>query len=234
MRVEPAAALVGHIAVPGDKSISHRAVLIGAVGEGETRVERFGRSADTESTIAAVRSLGVDVSEEDVDTLLVQGVGLRGLADAATPVDCGNAGTLMRLLAGVEAPKAGRRVVRAIAFEYDQRTGGSVGQFVEEISQRRGVENGGVQEGCEIAQGSVSHLELLTGLSPAAIITRALHTTGDFGLIAEAAGPTRRHMAYCVRLGLYDLPGSLRARRLGRALGFLDVGRPYGQRPDSL
>ena len=55
MRIEPAAALRGHIAVPGDKSISHRAVLLGAIGEGETSVRGFGRSGDTEATIAAVR-----------------------------------------------------------------------------------------------------------------------------------------------------------------------------------
>ena len=57
MRVEPAAAVQGHIRVPGDKSLSHRAVLLGAISDGETRVAGFGRSADTESTIAAVREL---------------------------------------------------------------------------------------------------------------------------------------------------------------------------------
>jgi 3-phosphoshikimate 1-carboxyvinyltransferase len=109
MRIEPVPALVGHIAVPGDKSISHRAVLIGAVCEGETRVSGFGRSADTEATIAAVRALGVDVAEEDVDTLRVDGAGLRGLRDPGAPIDCGNAGTLMRLLVGLLAGQEGQR-----------------------------------------------------------------------------------------------------------------------------
>ncbi len=108
MRFEPVPALVGHVAVPGDKSISHRAVLIGAVCEGETRITGFGRSADTESTIAAVRSLGVEVDEHDVDTLTVHGVGLRGLVEPGAPIDCGNAGTLMRLLAGLLAGQDGR------------------------------------------------------------------------------------------------------------------------------
>ena len=58
---------MGHIGVPGDKSISHRAVLVGAVADGETRIVGFGRSADTESTLAAVRELGIEVDEEDVD-----------------------------------------------------------------------------------------------------------------------------------------------------------------------
>src|SRR2546423_11835440 len=93
-RVEPAGTLVGHIAVPGDKSISHRALLIGALSDGETRVRGFGRSADTESTIAAVRALGVQVDEEAEDELVVRGVSLRGLTPPGLPIDCGNAGTL--------------------------------------------------------------------------------------------------------------------------------------------
>jgi 3-phosphoshikimate 1-carboxyvinyltransferase len=109
MRIEPVPALVGHVAVPGDKSISHRAVLVGAVCEGEARVSGFGRSADTEATIAAARALGAEVTEEDVDTLRVAGVGLNGFREPAAPIDCGNAGTLMRLLPGLLAAQEGRR-----------------------------------------------------------------------------------------------------------------------------
>lgn len=103
MRIEPVSELVGHLVVPGDKSISHRAVLIGAVCEGPVLIEGFGRSADTESTIAAVRALGVVIEEHDVDRLTVHGVGLRGLRAPDGPIDCGNAGTLVRLLAGILA-----------------------------------------------------------------------------------------------------------------------------------
>ena len=78
MKVEPAGTLIGHIAVPGDKSISHRAVLIGALCEDETHVQGFGRSADTESTIAAVRTLGVEVDELAEDELVVHGTELQG------------------------------------------------------------------------------------------------------------------------------------------------------------
>ncbi len=63
---------------PGDKSLSHRAVLLAAVGEGETRISGFGRSEDTEATIKAVRDLGVRVYEADAETLRVFGAGLRG------------------------------------------------------------------------------------------------------------------------------------------------------------
>ena len=86
MRVEPLTRLVGHIAVPGDKSISHRAVLLGALCDGETRITGFGRSADTEATIEAVRALGITVYEHGHDTLHVFGKGLRGLV-VAGPAD---------------------------------------------------------------------------------------------------------------------------------------------------
>ena len=108
MKVEPATAMRGHIAVPGDKSISHRAVLLGAIGDGETIVSGFGRSGDTEATIAAVRALGATVHEEDVDTLRVEGAGLRGLRAPDVPIDCGNSGTTLRLLAGILAGQPGR------------------------------------------------------------------------------------------------------------------------------
>jgi 3-phosphoshikimate 1-carboxyvinyltransferase len=106
-RVEPGAALTGHIRVPGDKSVSHRAALVAAVAEGETRIQGFGRSGDTESTLRALRALGVDVADEDVDIVRVGGVGLRGLRAPAGPIDAGNAGTLIRLLPGLLAGHEG-------------------------------------------------------------------------------------------------------------------------------
>ncbi len=108
MRADPAARVAGHIGVPGDKSISHRALLVGALTEGETRVSHWGRSGDTESTLGVVRALGVSVDEVDVDTLVVHGAGLRGLREPEGPLDCGNAGTLARLVTGVLAFQPGR------------------------------------------------------------------------------------------------------------------------------
>jgi len=108
--VEPASAVAGHIAVPGDKSISHRSVLVAAVAEGECRIRGFGRSADTQATVDAVRALGVPV-DEDGDELVVRGAGLGGLRPPSRPIDCANSGTLMRLLAGLLAGNGGRFVL---------------------------------------------------------------------------------------------------------------------------
>ncbi|HEY8723483.1 MAG TPA: 3-phosphoshikimate 1-carboxyvinyltransferase [Gaiellaceae bacterium] len=101
MKIEPAASLEGHFAVPGDKSISHRALLFGAISDGETHVRGWGRSGDTESTLGAVRALGARVEELGPDELIVHGVGLRGLQSAT--IECNNAGTLARLIVGLLA-----------------------------------------------------------------------------------------------------------------------------------
>jgi 3-phosphoshikimate 1-carboxyvinyltransferase len=97
------------MAVPGDKSISHRAVLLGAIADGETRITGFGRSADTEATIEAVRSLGITVYEHGEDTLHVFGKGLRGLVAPGRAIDCANSGTLVRLIAGILAGQNGQQ-----------------------------------------------------------------------------------------------------------------------------
>ena len=107
MRIEPATAVRGDVAVPGDKSISHRALLVGAIADGESEIRGFGASADTLATAAAVQGLGAAV-EQDGARVVVQGVGLRGLRAAGGPIDCGNAGTLLRLLPGVLAGHEGR------------------------------------------------------------------------------------------------------------------------------
>jgi 3-phosphoshikimate 1-carboxyvinyltransferase len=106
MRVDPAASLRGDLGVPGDKSISHRALLLAAIADGESEIRGFGSSADTLSTADAVATLGAEVSI-DGDAVRVLGAGLRGLRDPERPVDCGNAGTLIRLLAGILAGQEG-------------------------------------------------------------------------------------------------------------------------------
>jgi 3-phosphoshikimate 1-carboxyvinyltransferase len=109
MEIAPAVCLRGALGVPGDKSISHRALLVSAVCEGETLVRGFGRSLDTESTLAALRALGMDVTEQEPDVLRVVGVGLAGFREPGQSIDCGNAGTLARLLPGLLAGQEGRR-----------------------------------------------------------------------------------------------------------------------------
>jgi 3-phosphoshikimate 1-carboxyvinyltransferase len=96
------AGLNGTVRVPGDKSVSHRAALFGAVNDGPLHVSGFLRSADTLATIAAVRALGVPVDENGTE-LVVHGNGWEGLKEPADVIDVRNAGTLIRLLPGLVA-----------------------------------------------------------------------------------------------------------------------------------
>jgi 3-phosphoshikimate 1-carboxyvinyltransferase len=96
------ARLRGTIHVPGDKSISHRAVIFNAIAEGNAQITNFLTGADCLSTIACVQALGVEVSRHE-DTVFVSGVGLRGLQEPQNVLDCGNSGTTLRLLSGLLA-----------------------------------------------------------------------------------------------------------------------------------
>ncbi|MCP9485070.1 MAG: 3-phosphoshikimate 1-carboxyvinyltransferase [Gaiellaceae bacterium MAG52_C11] len=107
MKINPATALRGDIAVPGVKGISQRAVLLAGIADGESEIRGFGHAADTDVAIEAVRSLGVQVVEPEEGRLIVEGCGLRGLVPPGAPIDCRNAGTLMRLLSGILAGQAG-------------------------------------------------------------------------------------------------------------------------------
>ena len=232
MKVRPATALVGHIGVPGDKSISHRALLLGAIGDGETVIRGFGRSADTEATASAVRSLGVTVRDDDVDTVRVEGAGLRGLAAPAAPIDCANSGTTMRLLAGVLAGQGGsfeltgddslrRRPVDRIATPLAE-----MGASVETAEGRPPlvIEGGalrGIRYELPVASAQVKSCILLAGLfaEGRTIVVELLPTRDHTELMLASAGVrvTRRQSRVSLgpveglRLGEVDVPGDFSA-----------------------
>ncbi|HET8894171.1 MAG TPA: 3-phosphoshikimate 1-carboxyvinyltransferase [Gaiellaceae bacterium] len=223
MRVEPAAALDGHVAVPGDKSISHRAVLIGAVADGETHVRGFGRAGDTQATIDAVRALGIDVDDVADDELVVHGSVLR-----PGSVDCANAGTLMRLLAGLVAGRQGRfeltgdeslssRPMERIAEPLRQ-----MGAHVETTDGHaplvvEGAELKGIDYALPVASAQVKSAVLLAGLTAngATTVAEPAPTRDHTELMLEAAGVRVRRRALSVtvepaatlRLDEVDVPG---------------------------
>ncbi|MBI5640247.1 MAG: 3-phosphoshikimate 1-carboxyvinyltransferase [Nitrospirae bacterium] len=92
--------LRGEFVPPPDKSISHRAVMLSSLSKGTGIVRNFLRAKDTESTMNAFRSLGIDI-EDRGDTLIIHGKGLHGLSEPADVIDCGNSGTTIRLISGV-------------------------------------------------------------------------------------------------------------------------------------
>ena len=102
----PAGPLRGSVGVPGDKSVSHRALMFGALADGVSHIRGFLEGEDTRATAAVLQQLGVRIDTPADGERVVHGVGLHGLRASAQALDCGNAGTGMRLLAGLLAGQA--------------------------------------------------------------------------------------------------------------------------------
>jgi 3-phosphoshikimate 1-carboxyvinyltransferase len=99
----PGGVLRGTLRVPGDKSISHRAIMLGSLANGVTRISGFLEGDDSLATLKAFRAMGVDIEGPDAGRVTVHGVGMHGLQQPATALDLGNSGTSMRLLSGLLA-----------------------------------------------------------------------------------------------------------------------------------
>jgi 3-phosphoshikimate 1-carboxyvinyltransferase len=98
-RIFPARRIEGEISVPGDKSISHRALMLGAISDGVTRVRNFLTSDDCMRTISAFRAMGIEI--EEGEEVRIEGKGIRGLEEPSDVIDLGNSGTAMRLILGI-------------------------------------------------------------------------------------------------------------------------------------
>jgi 3-phosphoshikimate 1-carboxyvinyltransferase len=103
--VEPGGRIEGQITVPGDKSISHRALMLGGIAEGVTDITGFLAGEDCLATLRALQAMGVRIERPEEEHVIVHGVGLEGLRESAAPLDMGNAGTAMRLFMGLLAPQ---------------------------------------------------------------------------------------------------------------------------------
>ena len=102
VKITPKSQLAGTVRLPGDKSISHRAAMFAAIAEGTSRIENFASSADCASTLQCIEKLGVRIEREGT-TVVVHGVGNKGLQKPDSELDCGNSGTTMRLISGILA-----------------------------------------------------------------------------------------------------------------------------------
>ena len=99
----PQEPLSGSVSLPGDKSVTHRALMLAAIAQGDTELRGAGEGADNQATLAAVEQLGVEVLRPVPGIIVVRGVGLYGLKRPQRPIDCANSGTTARLLAGLLA-----------------------------------------------------------------------------------------------------------------------------------
>jgi 3-phosphoshikimate 1-carboxyvinyltransferase len=210
VRVEPAVAVVGHVAVPGDKSISHRAVLIGSIAEGDTRVTGFGRSGDTQATVDGMRALGVEIEWLAEDELVVHGVGLRGLRAGA--VDCANSGTLMRLVSGILAGQEGEFTLtgdESLSTRPMERIAEPLRRMGSEIATIDGhaplvIRGSGALRGAELTpevpSAQVKSAILLAGLNAkgATTVVERVPTRDHTELMLEAAGARIRTRGHSV------------------------------------
>ncbi|MGM0471182.1 MAG: 3-phosphoshikimate 1-carboxyvinyltransferase [Bacillota bacterium] len=103
LRVEPKSGLIGQIKVPGDKSISHRAIMLGSLATGKTEIEGFLTGEDCLNTARAFQDMGVEIEGLGSEEMIIHGVGLDGLKEPTSILDVGNSGTSMRLLLGILA-----------------------------------------------------------------------------------------------------------------------------------
>jgi 3-phosphoshikimate 1-carboxyvinyltransferase len=198
MKVEPAASVQGAIAVPGVKGISQRAALVGALADGKSEIHGFGRAADTESALTVVRQLGVGVAE-DGETVRISGAGLRRLREADGPLDCGNAGTVLRLAAGVLAGQEGRFVLTG-----DESLSRRPHERVAEPLRRMGAHvettNGGAPVLIEGGRLTPIHYELPVASAQvkSAVLLAGLFAEGGPTTVVERV-PTRDHTERLLR-----------------------------------
>lgn len=198
VRCPPVMIVRGEVRVPGDKSISHRALMLAALGDGASTVRGILQSADVAATAAALRALGVDVPAMNA-TMVVPGLGRRGLRAPTSAIDCQNSGTTARLLAGILAAypfesrlegdaSLSRRPMRRVAVPLDTM-GASVslsaaGSLPLTV---RGGELVSIDYASEVASAQVKSAILLAGL------------VGGVAVSVTEPAPSRDHTEHMLR-----------------------------------
>jgi 3-phosphoshikimate 1-carboxyvinyltransferase len=130
-KVTPSTLRDARLTVPGDKSVSHRALMLGSIAEGRTEVSGFLDGDDCLATAAAMRSLGVTIEQPSPTELILEGVGLHGLRAPAADIDLGNSGTAMRLMAGLLSGQSFASVLTGDA----SLTGRPMGRIIKPLTQ---------------------------------------------------------------------------------------------------
>ncbi|MBI5598502.1 MAG: 3-phosphoshikimate 1-carboxyvinyltransferase [Deltaproteobacteria bacterium] len=176
-KVSPTKGLRGEITVPGDKSISHRAVIFGSIADGRTEINGFLEGEDNLATVSAFRKMGVEIRRPSGGRLVIKGVGLDGLKEPDDVIDCANSGTTARLLAGLLSAQRFFSVItgdESLRKRPMKRLTLPLGKMGADITGRRGgaflplAISGkglsGIRYGMEIASAQVKSSLLLAGL----------------------------------------------------------------------
>ena len=183
--------LSGRVKVPGDKSISHRSLLFGAIAEGRTTIDGLLPAEDPLSTAACLRAMGVTISPIENDRIVtVEGVGLDGLQEPAEILNCGNSGTTMRLMLGLLAGREGRHFVLDGDASLRRRPMGRVSQPLASMgADVRGREGGSLAplavQGCRL-KGTVIGTPVASAQVKSALLLAALTAEGATNVIEPA------------------------------------------------
>jgi len=222
--------LKGKVKVPGDKSISHRALIIGSIAKGETTIEGFLYSEDPLSTADCLRKLGVNIPKIVKDKpFTILGMGLDGLKEPKEILNCGNSGTTMRLLMGLLAAQEGKNFILTGDDSLNERPMGRVGKPLSlmggKIYGREGGNKAPISIDGKKLKGCVIGTPVASAQVKSAILLAGLNASGTTSVIEPAS--SRDHTERMLKA--FGANISIRGE-LGRNVVFMSGGNLIGQR----
>jgi 3-phosphoshikimate 1-carboxyvinyltransferase len=219
-RAAPGGSFNGRLRVAGDKSISHRSVMLGSLAEGVTHVTGLLEGEDVLCTLAAFRAMGVMAKGPEQGRLTIQGVGLHGLRPPAQPLDMGNSGTAMRLMAGLLAGQAFDSVLvgdESLSKRPMRRVADPLGQMGARIATNEGGRPPLRITGGQALHGIDYRMPVASAQVKSSLLLAGLYAEGET-VVTEPA-PTRDHTERMLRGFGYDVQvqgPSIRVRGGGR------------------
>ncbi|MGM0212788.1 3-phosphoshikimate 1-carboxyvinyltransferase [Enterococcus sp. AZ109] len=191
--------LIGELAVPADKSISHRSVMFGAISHGTTTIHNFLKAEDCLSSVAVFKNLGVSIEEKD-DVLIVQGKGFDGLKAPSDLLDAGNSGTTMRLVMGILAGRPFTSTIQGDASLNKrpmERVMGPLRQMGADLVGNEGAEYPPITIQGGTLQGIEYQMPIASAQVKSAILFAALQAEGETTVIEQAC--SRNHTEQMIR-----------------------------------
>jgi 3-phosphoshikimate 1-carboxyvinyltransferase len=224
-QAQPARGVSGAVAVPGDKSISHRSLMLSGIADGTSEVTGFLASEDCLATLTAMRALGVRIEQPSSTEVTVHGVGLRGLQDAGRPLDMGNAGTAMRLFTGLlSAQPFDSQLIGDVSLMKRpmERVAKPLREMGADVRTHNGTPPVDIGGGRRL-RGIDYEMPVASAQVKSAVLLAALYADGPTTVLAPAVNRdhSERMLASCgVRLDIAGLrttlhpPGKLASQRL--------------------
>ena len=198
-RAAPGGCLAGTVRIPGDKSISHRAIMLGALADGTTTVEGFLEGEDSLATLQAFRDMGVEIEGPEQGRLCIHGVGMEGLKQPAEPMYVGNSGTTMRLMAGLLAGQNFPSVLSGDS-SLSRRPMGRIAEPLRLMGADISLQEGGlapISIQPASLQGIAYELPVASAQIKSCLILAALYASGETRIVEPA--PCRDHTERMLR-----------------------------------